>query len=982
MPDAAVLSFASKPCIPSEVGLKHESQAEGLGYLSTPRSLVSPGSGPDAGNVPATGSVPGANANGAPPGADRLGQTYKHNLSSSSSSSSDSKGRDPRHSAQGRAWRDKQPRVLGPRLLRASLLEQDACSIADPSLSAIVVSGMTPLVTRDRLRMHFEAYGAVRNIQLDLDPSTGVSLGVARVEFVSAPDAPNSRIAAAEAIQRGHVVQPGNPPATLASDVGNYFTELSGTAKRGLEEKRTSAATNDYERDHRSGAMRKSSLLSSRADIRREADPPRRESSERSAIRVSRSGISFSSTTEADVLHHFKRFRPTGVIRDGGYWYVLFSSTRDAHRCQCLSDKQPFAGRAIDVELYEPADKGRLAELDRLARGRHRDSRPELEFAPVADVGSAVAGVGNLAKHLPRAQKARVFDSSDPALYELARELLLREVSSSFIQDIQRRRLQALVSDFAQLPHRQRATDIHRRTESAAPTRRIAADTEAVLKKMAQSRIGLSDSSATIGSTLADLPSFRRGGDSTHSSKPTENGPAQRQRRPTAGDSEELIDALSNAKSLGSKRTLARRRTLVSGRASNVGTHTPSIASGVSDDDSDDSEDDDDEGVDGDDYLDLAIVPQRQSGDQKRGAKLQKGGAALKRHRRASQSQTASSQPGTPLATSLDDYDQIGAIVAPELPVNASGCARTEGYRAIEPSAKGHYLAQVHSQLHWAASFFGGTDAAVASRLRGFAERTKGGANGCGRSAAPGDVSSRGSRGGLGTTNSDSLYFSLSHASTVSSSRTHRAANRKLRVEFSMGVRSMGDGGGGSSNAVGGVAAKVASGDAAGSGNGLGPGMGNSGSELLRFNQLESRTKRLRFSKSAIHDWGLFASEAIFQGEFVIEYIGERIRSQLADLREEQYEREGIGSSYLFRVDGEIVIDATKCGNVARFVNHSCEPNCIAKTIVADGTKRIVIYASHDIQVGEEVTYDYKFPPEDVKIPCLCGSVNCRGYLN
>ncbi|KAJ2132988.1 histone methyltransferase set1 [Coemansia sp. RSA 788] len=150
-------------------------------------------------------------------------------------------------------------------------------------------------------------------------------------------------------------------------------------------------------------------------------------------------------------------------------------------------------------------------------------------------------------------------------------------------------------------------------------------------------------------------------------------------------------------------------------------------------------------------------------------------------------------------------------------------------------------------------------------------------------------------------------------------------------------------------------------------------------SDLLRFNQLESRTKRLRFSKSAIHDWGLFASEPIFQGEFVIEYIGERIRSQLADLREEQYEREGIGSSYLFRVDEEIVVDATKCGNVARFINHCCEPNCTARTIVADGTKRIVIYASQDIHVGEEVTYDYKFPAEEVKIPCLCGAANCRG---
>ncbi|KAJ2808513.1 histone methyltransferase set1, partial [Coemansia furcata] len=421
---------------------------------------------------------------------------------------------------------------------------------------------MTPLVTRDRLRMHFEAYGAVKNIQLDLDPSTGVSLGIARVEFVSAPGAPNSRVAATEAIQRGHVVQPGDPPATLSSDVGNYFAELSKVVKRNLEGKRASAAS-EYERDRRINAVRKPSLLLSRADNKREADLPCRDAPERSAIRVPRSGISFSNTSEADVLHHFRRFRPTGVIRDGGYWYVLFSSARDARRCQCLSDKQPFAGRAIDVELYEPADKGRLAELDRLARGRHRGLRLEPEFLPLVDADATGADVDNsIPTYSPRAQKARVFDVTDPVLYELARELLLREVSSSFIQDLQRRRLQALVSSFAQSPHSQSTTDINNRAEPLAPNRQIAADTDAVLKKMAQSRIGLSDSTATIGSTLADLPSFRRGGDNTQSSKKAGNGLAQRQRKSAADGSEEIIDALSSGKSLDTKKVVAKRRTL------------------------------------------------------------------------------------------------------------------------------------------------------------------------------------------------------------------------------------------------------------------------------------------------------------------------------------------------------------------------------------------------------------------------------------
>lgn len=57
----------------------------------------------------------------------------------------------------------------------------------------------------------------------------------------------------------------------------------------------------------------------------------------------------------------------------------------------------------------------------------------------------------------------------------------------------------------------------------------------------------------------------------------------------------------------------------------------------------------------------------------------------------------------------------------------------------------------------------------------------------------------------------------------------------------------------------------------------------------------------------------------------VIEYVGSILRHSVADEREKQYERVGIGSSYLFRIDGETVIDATKCGNLARFVNHSCD---------------------------------------------------------
>ncbi|XP_035041004.2 histone-lysine N-methyltransferase SETD1B-A isoform X3 [Hippoglossus stenolepis] len=153
-------------------------------------------------------------------------------------------------------------------------------------------------------------------------------------------------------------------------------------------------------------------------------------------------------------------------------------------------------------------------------------------------------------------------------------------------------------------------------------------------------------------------------------------------------------------------------------------------------------------------------------------------------------------------------------------------------------------------------------------------------------------------------------------------------------------------------------------------------------SDLLKFNQLKFRKKRIKFCRSHIHDWGLFAMEPIAADEMVIEYVGQNIRQVIADMREKRYEEEGIGSSYMFRVDHDTIIDATKCGNFARFINHSCNPNCYAKVITVEAQKKIVIYSRQPINVNEEITYDYKFPIEDEKIPCLCGAENCRGTLN
>lgn len=159
----------------------------------------------------------------------------------------------------------------------------------------------------------------------------------------------------------------------------------------------------------------------------------------------------------------------------------------------------------------------------------------------------------------------------------------------------------------------------------------------------------------------------------------------------------------------------------------------------------------------------------------------------------------------------------------------------------------------------------------------------------------------------------------------------------------------------------------------------------NTQNEILTLNQLNKRKKPVSFARSAIHNWGLYALEPIAQKEMIIEYVGERIRQQVADFREKAYLKSGIGSSYLFRIDENTVIDATKKGGIARFINHCCQPSCTAKIIKVEGQKRIVIYALRDIGANEELTYDYKFEREtndNERVRCLCGAPGCKGYLN
>jgi histone-lysine N-methyltransferase MLL3 len=135
-------------------------------------------------------------------------------------------------------------------------------------------------------------------------------------------------------------------------------------------------------------------------------------------------------------------------------------------------------------------------------------------------------------------------------------------------------------------------------------------------------------------------------------------------------------------------------------------------------------------------------------------------------------------------------------------------------------------------------------------------------------------------------------------------------------------------------------------------------------------------------ARSKIQGLGLYAARDLEKGQMIIEYIGEVIRSDLTDIREKRYEDQNRGI-YMFRLDDERVLDATMCGGMARYINHSCDPCCVTETVEVDRDNHIIIFASRRISRGEELNYDYKFDYEDDnRIPCNCGSSNCRKWMN
>ncbi|XP_054449392.1 histone-lysine N-methyltransferase 2C [Pteronotus mesoamericanus] len=155
-------------------------------------------------------------------------------------------------------------------------------------------------------------------------------------------------------------------------------------------------------------------------------------------------------------------------------------------------------------------------------------------------------------------------------------------------------------------------------------------------------------------------------------------------------------------------------------------------------------------------------------------------------------------------------------------------------------------------------------------------------------------------------------------------------------------------------------------------------------SKSSQYRKMKTEWKsNVYLARSRIQGLGLYAARDIEKHTMVIEYIGTIIRNEVANRKEKLYESQNRGV-YMFRMDNDHVIDATLTGGPARYINHSCAPNCVAEVVTFERGHKIIISSSRRIQKGEELCYDYKFDFEDDqhKIPCHCGAVNCRKWMN
>ncbi|KAG9232520.1 hypothetical protein BJ875DRAFT_466520 [Amylocarpus encephaloides] len=152
------------------------------------------------------------------------------------------------------------------------------------------------------------------------------------------------------------------------------------------------------------------------------------------------------------------------------------------------------------------------------------------------------------------------------------------------------------------------------------------------------------------------------------------------------------------------------------------------------------------------------------------------------------------------------------------------------------------------------------------------------------------------------------------------------------------------------------------------------------GCENQRF--LRRRYANVSVFKTEKKGYGLRANTDLNTGDFVFEYIGEVINEPTFRRRMVQYDQEGVKHFYFMSLTKNEFVDATKKGNLGRFCNHSCNPNCFVDKWVVGEKLRMGIFAERPIQKGEELVFNYNVDRYGAEpVPCYCAELNCTGFI-